>query len=55
MGFVALAIAAWVAVYLLSHRGLDAGSQELAAATAIACFVFAIYVFVRRVRRGPQS
>ena len=55
MGFVALAIAVWVGVYLASHRALDAGSQELAAGTAIVCLAFAVYVFVRRVRRGPQS
>jgi hypothetical protein len=55
MGFIALAIAVWVAVYLLGHRGLDAGSQQLAAGTAIVCLLFAVYVFVRRARRGPQS
>ena len=55
MGFIALAIAAWVALYLAVHPGLDASSQGLAAGTAVVCFLFAVYVFVRRLRRGPQG
>lgn len=54
MGFVALAIGLWVVFYLAVHRSLDAGSQELAAGTAFLCFVFGLYVLIRRVRRGPQ-
>ena len=54
MGVLALAIGAWVVVYLALHPGLDAGSRGLAAATALVCFGFGIYVLVRRVRRGPQ-
>ena len=55
MGFIALAIAAWVGLYLAAHRGLDASSQGLAAGTAVVCLLFAAYVFVRRLRRGPQG
>jgi hypothetical protein len=55
MGFIALAIAAWIGVYLAGHRGLDPVSQELAAGTAVVCCMFAVYVFVRRLRRGPQG
>ncbi len=54
MGVMAFGIGAWVVVYLAAHRSLDAGSQALAAGTAIVCFGFAVYVIVRRVVRGPQ-
>jgi hypothetical protein len=54
MGLMALAIGVWVVVYLAGHRGLDPGSRELAAGTALVCFAFAAYVLFRRVRRGPQ-
>jgi hypothetical protein len=54
MGFMALAIGAWVVLYLAAHRSLDSGSQELAGATALVCFGFGLYVLIRRVRRGPQ-
>jgi hypothetical protein len=54
MGFMALAIGVWVVLYLASHRSLDAGSQELAGATALVCIGFGLYVLIRRVRRGPQ-
>jgi len=54
MGVMALAIGIWVVVYLAGHRTLDPLSQELAAATAVACFGFAAYVLIRRVMRGPQ-
>jgi type VI protein secretion system component VasK len=54
MGFLALAIGVWVIVYLAAHRALDQGSQELAVGTAVVCFGFALYVLIRRVRRGPQ-
>ena len=54
MGFMAIAIGLWVIVYLALHRSLDSGSQELAAATAVACLGFGLYVLIQRVRRGPQ-
>jgi len=54
MGFMALALGVWVVLYLAAHRSLDAGSQELAGATALVCFGFGLYVLIRRVRRGPQ-
>ena len=54
MGFMALAIGAWVALYLAAHRSMDPGSQELAGATALVCFGFGLYVLIRRVRSGPQ-
>jgi hypothetical protein len=54
MGFMALAIGVWVVLYLAAHRSLDAGSQEIAGATAVACFGFGLYVLIRRVRSGPQ-
>ncbi|TMC53349.1 MAG: hypothetical protein E6J20_06705 [Chloroflexi bacterium] len=54
MGFMALAIGIWVVAYLAVHRTLDPISQDLAAATAVVCFIFAGYVLVRRVTHGPQ-
>ncbi|TMC40897.1 MAG: hypothetical protein E6J28_00360 [Chloroflexi bacterium] len=54
MGLVALAIGAWVVVYLVGHPGLEGGSRGLATGTAVVCFGFAAYVLIRRVRRGPQ-
>jgi hypothetical protein len=54
LGLIALAIGAWVVVYLSGHRSLDAVSQELAAATAVVCFGFGLYVLIRRLMRGPQ-
>ncbi|HKW71768.1 MAG TPA: hypothetical protein VJQ08_02955 [Candidatus Dormibacteraeota bacterium] len=54
MGFLALAIGLWIVVYLAGHRTLDAASQQLAAGTAAVCFGFAAYVFIRRLKRGPQ-
>jgi hypothetical protein len=54
MGFMALAIGLWVVLYLAGHRSLDLVSQELAAASAAVCFGFALYVLIRRVRRGPE-
>lgn len=54
LGFIALAIGAWVVVYLAAHRSLDAVSQDLAAATAVVCFGFGLYVLIRRLMRGPQ-
>ena len=54
MGVVALAIGAWVVVYLAGHPALEGGSRGLAAGTAVVCFGFAAYVLIRRVRRGPQ-
>jgi len=54
MGVMALALGVFVVAYLSVHRGLDAASQDMAAGAAVACFGFAAYVLVRRVRRGPQ-
>jgi hypothetical protein len=54
MGVMALALGVWVVAYLAAHRGLDAVSQDMAAGAAVACFGFATYVLIRRVRRGPQ-
>jgi hypothetical protein len=54
MGFMALGIGLWVVVYLAGHRGLDPGSQAIAGATVVISWGFALYVLVRRVRRGPQ-
>jgi len=54
MGILAVALGLWVIVYLAGHRGLDQGSEALAAATAAACFGFGAYVLIRRLRRGPQ-
>lgn len=54
MGVMALAIGVWAVAYLALHRALDPGSQGLAAATAVICFGFAVYVLVRRLVRGPQ-
>ncbi|HKV87312.1 MAG TPA: hypothetical protein VJT78_04880 [Candidatus Dormibacteraeota bacterium] len=54
MGVMAVAIGLWVVLYLAAHRGLDQGSEVLAAATAVVCFAFGAYVLIRRVRRGPQ-
>ncbi|HEV2414130.1 MAG TPA: hypothetical protein VGX27_04935 [Candidatus Dormibacteraeota bacterium] len=54
MGLMALAIGLFVVLYLAAHRSLDAGSQELAAGTAVLCFGFGAYVLIRRVRRGPE-
>jgi hypothetical protein len=54
MGVMALALGVWVVVYVAGHQALDAGSRQLALGTAVVCFAFALYVLVRRVRRGPQ-
>ena len=54
MGVMALALGVWVVAYLVAHRGLDAASQDMAAAAAVACLGFGLYVVIRRVRRGPQ-
>jgi hypothetical protein len=54
MGLVALAMGIWVVAYVAAHEALDAGSRELALGTAGVCFAFALYVLLRRVRRGPQ-
>ncbi len=54
MGVMALGIGVWVLAYLAAHRGLDAGSQTIAAATVLISWTFAVYVLVRRLRRGPQ-
>ena len=54
MGLMALAFGIWVVAYMAAHRTLDQVSQGLAGATAVACFGFAAYVLIRRVRRGPQ-
>lgn len=54
MGVMALGIGLWVLVYLAGHRGLDPGSQWIAAATVGISWAFAGYVLIRRIRRGPQ-
>jgi hypothetical protein len=54
MGVIALAMGVWVVAYVTSHQGLDAPSRSVALGTAVVCFGFALYVLVRRVRRGPQ-
>jgi hypothetical protein len=54
MGLIALAMGAWVVAYVAAHEALDAGSREVALGTAAVCFAFALYVLLRRVRRGPQ-
>ena len=54
MGLIALAMGVWAVAYLITHQALDAGSRQLALGTAVVCFGFALYVLVRRVRRGPQ-
>jgi len=54
MGVMALGIGVWVVVYLTSHRGLDPAAQAIAGATVLISWSFAVYVLVRRVRRGPQ-
>jgi hypothetical protein len=33
---------------------IDPGSRGIAIATAVIAWVFAAYVLVRRIRRGPQ-
>jgi hypothetical protein len=54
MGLIALAMGVWMVAYLSFHQTLDASSRGLALGTAVVCFGFALYVLVRRVRRGPQ-
>jgi hypothetical protein len=54
MGLMALGIGIWVVAYLAGHRGLDSGSQAVAAATVLISWGFGAYVLVRRLRRGPQ-
>jgi len=54
MGLMALGIGIWVVVYLAGHRGLDPAAQTIAGATVLISWSFALYVLVRRVRRGPQ-
>jgi len=54
MGVMALAIGAWVVLYVAAHRALDQVSQDLAVGTAFVCFAFGGYVLIRRVVRGPQ-
>jgi Flp pilus assembly protein protease CpaA len=54
IGVLLVAIGAWVVLYLIAHRGLDAFSVALAAGTAVLCFGFGLYVLIRRVVRGPQ-
>ena len=54
MGLISLAFGVWAIAYLVTHQALDAVSRELVLGTAVACFLFALYVLVRRVRRGPQ-
>jgi len=55
LGLMAIAIGAWVAVYLIVHPGLDPVSNGLAFATAVGAFVFGAYVLLRRLRRGPDN
>ena len=54
MGFMSLGLGLWVLVYLVGHRGLDPGSQGIAAATGILSLAFAAYVLIRRIRHGSQ-
>lgn len=54
IGVLALAIGAWVVIYLVTHRGLDAFSLALALGTAALCFGFGFYVLIRRMVRGSQ-
>ena len=54
MGVMALGIGVWVVVYLAGHRGLDPAAQAIAGTTVLISWSFALYVLVRRVRRGPQ-
>ena len=54
MGLMALGLGLWVLVYLAGHRGLDPGSQGIAAATVVLCWGFASYVLIRRIKHGPQ-
>ena len=54
MGLMALGLGLWVVVYLTGHRGLDPGSQGIAATTVVLSWGFAAYVLIRRIRRGPQ-
>ena len=54
MGILAFAMGAWVVVYVAGHQALDAASRARAGGTALACFAFAAYVLVRRLRHGPQ-
>ncbi len=54
MGLLALGLGLWVLVYLAGHRGLDPGSQGIAAATVVLALGLAAYVLIRRIRRGPQ-
>ena len=54
MGVMALGIGVWVVVYLAGHRGLDPAAQAIAGATVLISWSFALYVLVKRVRRGPQ-
>jgi hypothetical protein len=54
MGLMALGLGLWVLLYLAGHRGLDSGSQAIAAATIVLSWGFAAYVLIRRVRRGPE-
>ena len=55
LGLMAIAIGAWVAVYLTMHPGLDPVSNGLAFATAVGALIFGAYVLVRRLRRGPDN
>ena len=54
MGLMALGLGLWVVVYLAGHPGLDSGSRGIAGATVVLTWGFAVYVLIRRIRRGPQ-
>ncbi len=54
MGLMALALGAWVLVYLATHPSMDALALVIGLVTAIICFGFGAYVLVRRLRHGPQ-
>jgi EamA domain-containing membrane protein RarD len=54
MGFMALGIGLWGLAYLGVHRNLDPVAQGIAIVTILISWSFAVYVLVRRVRRGPQ-